>query len=44
MAERCAIIGVGQTHHSAKRIDVSQVGLIREAAQRAIALASSEPY
>ena len=36
MAERCAIVGVGQTHHSAKRIDVSQVGLIREAAERAL--------
>ena len=29
MAERCAVVGVGQTHHTAKRIDVSQVGLIR---------------
>jgi acetyl-CoA C-acetyltransferase len=36
MAERCAVIGVGQTHHTAKRIDVSQVGLIREAATRAL--------
>jgi acetyl-CoA C-acetyltransferase len=36
MAERCAIVGVGQTHHSAKRIDVSQAGLIREAAERAL--------
>ena len=31
MAERCAVVGVGQTHHDAKRIDVSQVGLVREA-------------
>ncbi|MDJ0853095.1 MAG: thiolase domain-containing protein, partial [Myxococcota bacterium] len=36
MAERCAVIGVGQTKHDAKRIDVSQVGLVREAAQRAL--------
>ncbi len=31
-----AVIGVGQTHFDAKRIDVSQVGLIREAAERAL--------
>jgi len=37
MAERCAVIGVGQTKHDAKRIDVSQVGLVREAALRALA-------
>ncbi len=36
MAERCAVIGVGQTQHTAKRTDVSQVGLIREAARRAL--------
>jgi acetyl-CoA C-acetyltransferase len=36
MAERCAIIGVGQTAHVAKRIDMSQAGLIREAALRAL--------
>jgi acetyl-CoA C-acetyltransferase len=36
MAERCAVIGVGQTKHDTKRIDVSQVGLVREAAQRAL--------
>ena len=36
MAERCAVIGVGQTKHDAKRIDVSQVGLVREAALRAL--------
>jgi acetyl-CoA C-acetyltransferase len=36
MGERCAIVGVGQTHHTAKRIDVSQAGLIREAAMRAL--------
>ena len=33
---RCAVIGVGQTKHEAKRIDVSQVGLVREAALRAL--------
>jgi acetyl-CoA C-acetyltransferase len=36
MAERCAVIGVGQTKHDTKRIDVSQVGLVREAAIRAL--------
>ena len=28
MAERCAVIGVGQTHHKAKREDVSIAGLV----------------
>ncbi len=37
MAERCAVIGVGQTHHAAKRSDVSMPGLVREAALRALA-------
>ncbi len=36
MAKRCAVIGVGQTRHESKRIDVSQVGLVREAAIRAL--------
>ena len=36
MAEHCAVIGVGQTQHDTKRIDVSMVGLVREAAQRAL--------
>ena len=36
MSERCAVIGVGQTKHDSKRIDVSQVGLVREAALRAL--------
>jgi acetyl-CoA C-acetyltransferase len=36
MAERCAVIGVGQTKHDSKRIDVSQAGLVREAALRAL--------
>ena len=37
MAELCGVIGIGQTRHEAKRIDVSQVGLVREAAERALA-------
>ena len=37
MAERCAVIGVGQTHHKAKREDVSIAGLVREAAKMALA-------
>ncbi len=36
MAERCAVIGVGQTHHKAKREDVSIAGLVREAATMAL--------
>src|ERR1700722_17415292 len=36
MAERCAVIGVGQTQHAAKRLDVSIAGLVREAASRAL--------
>ncbi len=34
---RCAIVGIGQTHHKAKRLDVSIAGLCREAAERALA-------
>src|SRR5215472_16323146 len=37
MAERCAVIGVGHTRHASKRIDVSIAGLVREAAQAALA-------
>src|SRR5437660_2202652 len=37
MAERCAVIGVGQTKHASKRIDVSIAGLVREAALAALA-------
>jgi acetyl-CoA C-acetyltransferase len=33
---RCAIVGIGQTHHTAKRQDVSIAGLVREAAVRAL--------
>ncbi len=36
MAEHAAVIGIGQTKHAAKRIDVSQPGLLREAALRAL--------
>ncbi len=36
MAERCAVVGVGQTHHTKVREDVSLAGLLREAAQRAL--------
>jgi acetyl-CoA C-acetyltransferase len=36
MAEPCAVIGIGQTKHDAKRLDVSQAGLVREAASRAL--------
>ena len=34
---RCAIVGIGQTNHKAKRADVSIAGLVREAASRALA-------
>jgi acetyl-CoA C-acetyltransferase len=37
MANRCAIVGVGQTEHRAARKDVSIAGLVREAALRALA-------
>src|SRR5580700_1347109 len=36
MAQRTAVVGVGQTHHRAKREDVSIAGLVREAAARAL--------
>jgi acetyl-CoA C-acetyltransferase len=36
MAERCAVVGVGQTHHKKVRDDVSIPGLLREAALRAL--------
>jgi len=36
MAVRCGVVGIGQTRYDAKRIDVSQPGLIREAALRAL--------
>lgn len=34
---RCAVIGIGQTRHAAKRNDVSMPGLVREAAIAALA-------
>src|ERR1051326_9212352 len=37
MAERCAVVGVGQTKHASKRLDVSIAGLVREAALAALA-------
>ncbi|MHB1582782.1 MAG: thiolase domain-containing protein [Acidimicrobiales bacterium] len=36
MAERCAVIGVGQTKCASKRLDVSIAGLVREAAVQAL--------
>jgi acetyl-CoA C-acetyltransferase len=36
MAELCGVIGIGQTKHDARRIDVSMPGLLREAAARAL--------
>lgn len=35
--ERVAVVGIGQTKHQATRGDVSMAGLLREAAQRALA-------
>ena len=37
MGRHVGIIGVGQTHHSRRRTDVSQAGLVREAVDRALA-------
>lgn len=34
--EPCAVVGIGQTQHRARREDVSIPGLLREAAQRAL--------
>lgn len=36
MSKSVAIIGTGQTHHARRRTDVTQVGLAREAAMRAL--------
>ncbi len=36
-ARPVAVIGVGQTHHKKARADVSMIGLVREAAERALA-------
>jgi acetyl-CoA C-acetyltransferase len=35
-AVRCAVVGVGQTHHTSCRADVSIAGLVREAVDRAL--------
>ncbi|MFZ1489682.1 MAG: thiolase domain-containing protein [Ilumatobacteraceae bacterium] len=37
MAERCAVVGVGQTNHTSCRADVSIAGLVREAVDRSLA-------
>jgi acetyl-CoA C-acetyltransferase len=37
MKGRCAVLGIGQTHHAAARRDVTLGGLVREAAERALA-------
>lgn len=37
MSRHVGIVGVGQTHHSRRRTDVSQAGLVREAVDRALA-------
>jgi len=37
VAHPCAVIGVGQTNHAAKRDDLSIAGVVREAALRALA-------
>lgn len=34
--EPCAIVGIGQTHHKSRRLDVSFGGLVREAVFRAL--------
>ncbi len=36
MARSCAVVGIGQTRHAAKRGDLSMVGLVREAALAAL--------
>ena len=42
MKRPVAVVGVGQTHHKARRSDVSMPGLVREAADRALADAGLE--
>lgn len=37
MGRHVGIVGIGQTHHSRRRTDVSQAGLVREAVNRALA-------
>jgi acetyl-CoA C-acetyltransferase len=36
MANPCAVVGIGQTKHDTKRVDLSLPGLVREAAGRAL--------
>ena len=36
MGERCAVVGIGQTHFKKRRDDVSIAGLLREAIDRAL--------
>ncbi|HYC57425.1 MAG TPA: thiolase domain-containing protein [Candidatus Binatia bacterium] len=36
MSRLCAVVGIGQTRHAAKRGDLSMTGLVREAALRAL--------
>jgi len=36
MAQRCAVVGIGQTKHAKSRSDLSMAGLLREAALRAL--------
>ncbi len=40
--QQAAVLGVGQTHHTAKRLDVSMAGLCREAIDRAMVDAGVE--
>lgn len=42
-AVRCAVVGVGQTRHAAKRTDVSMHGLLREAVRAALEDARLDP-
>ncbi|HMV72605.1 MAG TPA: hypothetical protein PKC08_10550, partial [Pseudomonadales bacterium] len=42
MANRAAVVGVGQTKHKSKHKDVSIAGLVRQAAERALADAGCE--
>jgi len=42
MAERTAVVGIGQTHHKKVRDDLSLAGLVREAAERALADAAMD--
>ena len=37
MAELAAVVGIGQTNYEAKRLDLSMAGLVREAAEKALA-------